>query len=91
MNDTAAAHEKAKASTGHAKFQRLAVIRTKSAIKAMRMLAKMGRSQVFEYTSAEADKITRALEGELEAVKKGLAEPQHQTDIEFDLEPHTGP
>jgi hypothetical protein len=82
---TVAAMTKAKAGSGHAKFRKLAAIRTKAAIRAMRLLAKMGRSQVFEYTNDEATKIIAALEAEIEALKKGLAEPQHQTDIEFDF------
>jgi hypothetical protein len=90
MNDTAAAREKAKANSGHAKFQKLAVIRVKAAIKPIRLLAKMGRSKVFEYSSAEAQKIIVALSAELVALEKALAEPQHQTDIEFDLEPQEG-
>jgi hypothetical protein len=79
------ARQKAKDASGHSKFQKLAVIRTKAAIKPIRLLTKMGRSRVFEYTSEEAEKIVTTLQAEVDALKKGLAEPQHQTDIEFDL------
>jgi len=86
MNEqTEVMRELARHSTGHAKFYRLAVIRTKAAIKPMRLLARMGRSRVFEYSSEEAEKIVGALEKELDEVKRGLAEPNRQTDIEFDL------
>lgn len=86
MNDMSeAARATAAAATGHAKFQKLAVIRTKAAIRAIRLLTKMGRSKVFEYSSAEADKIASTLEAEIAALRKGMAEPQHQLDIEFDL------
>jgi len=85
MNDTEAAREKAKANSGHSKFQKLAVIRVKAAMRPMRLLAKMGRSKVFEYSTEEAQKIITTLSAELVALEKALAEPQHQTDIEFDL------
>lgn len=86
MNEASdAAKAKAKMSTGNAKFRKLATVRTKAAMRAIRLLTKMGRSSVFEYSSEEAAKIITTLEAEIEALKKGLAEPQHQLDVEFDL------
>lgn len=82
---SAKAKAKAKDATGHAKFRKLAIVRTKAAIRSIRLLAKMGRSRVFEYSTGEADKIAEALQAELDLMKKGLSEPQHQLDIEFDL------
>ncbi len=82
---SAAAKKKARDGTGHAKFKALAIVRTKAAIRSIRLLAKMGRSRVFEYSNDEAAKIVTTLQEELDKMKQGLAEPQHQLDIEFDL------
>lgn len=79
------ARSKAKAQSKHGKFEALAVSRTKKAIKAIRLLAGMGRSPAYEYSAAEAGKIIAALEGEIEALKRTMNEPGRQLDVEFDL------
>lgn len=79
------AKAKAAERTPHAKFEALAVARTKKALKAIRLLAGMGRSTAYEYTEAEAQKIIGALEAEIGNLKRTMNEPGLQTDIEFDL------
>lgn len=80
------ARSTAAAKTPHAKFEALAVSRTKKALKAIRLLAGMGRSSAYEYTEAEANKIIGALEGEIAVLKRTMNEPGLQTDVEFDLQ-----
>ena len=82
---TMQAHRKAKASSPHGKFAALATVRTKKALKAIRLLTSMGRSKAYEYSSDDAAKIITALEGEIAVLKRSMNEPGQQTDIEFDL------
>jgi hypothetical protein len=70
-----------------AKFEELAVPRTKRVIKAIRILANMGGKNRYNYEFAEADveKIYASLQAEIDQLKVIMVAPGRQLDIEFDL------
>jgi hypothetical protein len=74
-------------SAKRAKFQELAVPRTKRVIKAIRILANMGGKNRYAYEFAEEDveKIYSTLQSEVEQLKLTMIAPGRQLDIEFDL------
>jgi len=70
-----------------AKFEQIAVPRTKRVIKAIRILANMGGKSRYRYEFAEADvsKIADTLSEEIERLRLQMIAPGRQMDIEFDL------
>lgn len=70
-----------------AKFQEIAVARTKRVIKAIRILANMGGKNRYryEFDQADVDKIADALAIEVEKLQMQMIPPGRQLDIEFDL------
>lgn len=77
----------AKAASKRAKFERLAVARTKKVVKAMRVLANMGGQNryAYEFADADVDKIAATLEAEVARLRQMMIAPGRQLDIEFDL------
>jgi len=69
------------------RFHKLAVPRTKRAIKAIRILANMGGKNRYAYEFAEEDveKIYATLTTEVEQLRVMMVAPGRQLDIEFDL------
>ena len=69
------------------RFERIAVNRTKKAIKAIRILAGMGGKARYSYEFAQADveKIAGALDDEVRTLREKMIAPGRQLDIEFDL------
>lgn len=84
MNDVAAARP---AAAKRAKFEQLAVARTKRVIKAMRILANMGGKARYnyEFSAADVDRIAAAIDAELAILREKMIAPGRQLDIEFDL------
>lgn len=70
-----------------AKFERLAVNRTKRVIKGLRILANMGGKNryAYEFSQADVDKIVTSLTEELQTLREKMIAPGRQLDIEFDL------
>lgn len=60
---------KVKGETKHERFTRLATSRTQAAIDKIRVLGNCANRDNYEYTEAEANKIIKALEEELRALK----------------------
>lgn len=87
LGDGETAKQKAKAASKRAKFEALAVARTKRVIKGIRILANMGGKNRYAYDFSEADveKIAQTLFGEVDQLREKMIAPGRQLDIEFDL------
>jgi uncharacterized protein YutE (UPF0331/DUF86 family) len=67
------------------KFVQLAQSRTVNAIKAIRVIAKLRNPSAYEYTEADVNKIARALNKEVEAMKARMTSKGDHDNVEFEL------
>jgi len=67
------------------KFVELAQSRTKNALKAIRVIAKLGNKNAYEYTEADVKKIASALNREVEALKARMSQNGGKDVIDFEL------
>ncbi len=74
-----------KATSKRDKFVELAERRTKNAIKAIRVIAKLGNKNAYEFTEADVKKIVAALNREVEALKARMLSTGGKEAVEFKL------
>lgn len=67
------------------KFVKLAENRTKNAIKAIRVIGKLGNKNAYQFDESDVQKIARALIREIEAMKARMTRSGAQETIEFEL------
>lgn len=67
------------------KFVELAESRTKNAIKAIRVIAKLGNKSAYEYTEADVKKIANALSREIDALKARMLSIGGKDTVDFKL------
>lgn len=67
------------------KFVELAEKRTVNAIKAVRVIGKLGNRAHYEYDEHDVRKIISALNKEIEALKNRLSDTKEKEEIEFSL------
>ena len=67
------------------KFVELAQRRTVNAIKAIRVIGKLGNRSAYDYTDADVNKIMKALNDEIEALKKRLKSSGRPDAVDFKL------
>ncbi len=67
------------------KFVRLAEKRTANAIKAIRVIGKLGNRSHYEYDDKDIKKIIAALNKELDALRVRMTTPGSQENIDFKL------
>ena len=67
------------------KFVQLAQRRTVNAIKAIRVIGKLGNRSAYEYTDADVNKIGKALHDEIEALKTRMKTSGRQDAVDFKL------
>jgi len=67
------------------KFVNLAENRTVNAIKAIRIIGKLGNPNAYEYSEADVRKIVKALTSEIEAMKKRMTSTKPSDDVDFKL------
>jgi len=67
------------------KFVELAENRTRNAIKAIRVLAKLGNKNAYQYDDGDVSKIIRALNKEIEALKARMSQSGGKETVEFKL------
>jgi len=67
------------------KFVELAERRTVNAIKAVRVIAKLGNKSAYEYNDADVKKIAAALTKEIEAFKARMSSSGVRESVEFKL------
>ena len=86
--DTATALKPRKTKGGdgkRGKFVELAEKRTRNAIKAIRVLAKLGNKHAYKYTDADVKRITGALSKEVDALKARILSSGGKEAVEFTL------
>lgn len=74
-----------KASNKRQKFVEFAEKRTVNAIKAIRVLAKLGNKAAYEYTEADVKKIVKALNTEIEALQTRMKSTGRVDSVDFKL------
>lgn len=67
------------------KFVQLAESRTKNAIKAIRVIAKLGNKNAYDYSESDVKRITSALSREIEALKVRMSSSGAKEAVEFKL------
>lgn len=67
------------------KFVELAQARTKNAIKSIRIIAKLGNKNAYEYTEADVKKIAGALNREIEALRARMLASGGKETVDFEL------
>jgi hypothetical protein len=68
-----------------AKFVQLAENRTRNAIKAIRVIGKLGNKNAYEFDDADVQKIIRALNKEIEALKARMSSTWAKESVDFRL------
>jgi hypothetical protein len=85
MLDHSASKSKEKSAGKREKFVHLAENRTRNAIKAIRVIAKLGNRNAYEYDDSDVNKIARALTREVDALKARMTTSGAKESIEFEL------
>ena len=67
------------------KFVELAESRTVNAIRAIRVIGKLGNKSAYEYDDADVKKIITALSKEVDALKARLVQKSSKAEVEFKL------
>ncbi len=68
------------------KFVNLAENRTRNAIKAIRVIGKLGNKNAYQYDESDVQKIARALNKEIEALKARMTHSGSKDTVDFSLE-----
>jgi ribosomal protein L7/L12 len=66
-------------------FVRIAEKRTRNAIKAIRIIGKLGNKNAYDYTEADVKKIASALTREVEAMKARMTRAGGKDIVDFEL------
>lgn len=67
------------------KFVKLAEKRTVNAIRAIRIIGKLGNPNAYEYDESDVKKIVKALTDEVEAMKTRMKSTKQSDDVAFKL------
>ena len=67
------------------KFIKLAERRTVNAIKAIRVIAKLGNKSAYEFTEADVKRIAGALSKEIEALRARMLSTGSKESVDFKL------
>ncbi len=76
---------KAKGASKREKFVQLAESRTVNAMKAIRVIGKLGNKSAYEFDESDVRKIVAALNREIEALKARMTSPGGKETIDFKL------
>ena len=71
--------------TKREKFVELAQNRTKNAIKAIRVIAKLGNKNAYDFTETDVNKIAKALTREIELMKTRMSSNGGKESVDFTL------
>jgi hypothetical protein len=66
-------------------FVRLAQARTKNAIRAIRIIGKLGNRNAYEYSETDVKRIVAALNREVEAMRNRMSQTGGKETVEFTL------
>lgn len=67
------------------KFVELAEARTKNAIKAIRIIGKLGNKNAYDFSPDDVKKIASALNREVEAMKARMSQTGTKDSVDFSL------
>jgi len=67
------------------KFVNLAENRTRNAIKAIRVIGKLGNKNAYQFDDSDVQKIARALTKEIEALKTRMSSNSGKESVDFKL------
>jgi predicted translin family RNA/ssDNA-binding protein len=67
------------------KFVKLAQNRTRNAIRAIRVIGKLGNKNAYQFDESDVQKIVRALNKEIEGLKARMSQTGAKDTIEFEL------
>jgi hypothetical protein len=67
------------------KFVKLAENRTRNAIRAIRVIAKLGNRNAYQYDDSDIQKIARALTREIEALRARMSSSGGKEPVDFTL------
>jgi hypothetical protein len=67
------------------KFVELAESRTRNAIKAIRVIGKLGNKNAYQFDESDVSKIVRALTKEVDALKARMSTSGGKESVEFKL------
>ena len=68
------------------KFVRLAENRTVNAIKAIRVIAKLGNKNAYQFDDSDVNKIVKALNREIDSLKARMSSSGAKETVDFKLE-----
>ncbi|MEA2875555.1 MAG: hypothetical protein QOF14_751 [Hyphomicrobiales bacterium] len=85
MLDKSSTHAKEKTSGRREKFVELAEKRTKNAIKTIRVIAKLGNKNAYDYSETDVKRIAGALTREIEALKARMTSSGGKETVDFKL------
>ena len=66
-------------------FVRIAEKRTRNAMKAIRIIGKLGNKNAYDYTEADVKKIASALNKEVEAMRARMSQTGSKEAVDFSL------
>ena len=84
-NEKQAADRAAASSKKREKFVELAQARTKNAIRAIRIIGKLGNKNAYEFNEADVKKIAAALIREVDAMKARMSSTGGKESVDFTL------
>jgi len=67
------------------KFKKLAESRTANAMRAIRVIGKLGNKSHYDYTEQDVKKIVTALNREIDALKVRMGDKTGRDEVEFKL------
>lgn len=67
------------------KFVKLAENRTRNAIKAIRVIGKLGNKNAYQFDDSDVQKIVRALTKEVDALKARMSSTSGKDSVDFQL------
>lgn len=85
MLDKSASADKKDKADKRAKFVELAENRTRNAIKAIRVIGKLGNKNAYQFDDTDVQKIVRALNKEIDALKARMGSSGAKETVDFKL------
>jgi hypothetical protein len=85
LEKTAGSKDTSSKAAKREKFVELAESRTVNAIKAIRVIGKLGNKNAYQFDDSDVSKIIRALNKEIEALKSRMSSSGGKESVEFKL------
>lgn len=86
LEKTATSKDKSNKTAKREKFVELAENRTINAIKAIRVIGKLGNKNAYQFDDSDVQKIVRALNKEVDALKARMSSTGGKESVDFKLD-----